>query len=135
MTRVARHGPFHVVWSASDEEDGSAVWRGRVRRGLEHSIASFWIHDPDASAAEFPDAARALRDAVHLFNLASNPFRLRVLVCVIDGARTIEQICETLGEESRIVSQYLQALAQAKLIQSKRQGRFQVYTPRSPAIN
>jgi ArsR family transcriptional regulator len=76
-----------------------------------------------------PDPDRSLQDAAHLFNLASNPVRLRILVSLVDGASTTEQICETLGRDRRLVNQYLHALAQANLVRSKRQGRSQVYTP------
>ena len=75
-----------------------------------------------------PDSDRSLHDAAHLFNLASNPVRLRILVSLVDGAST-EQLCDTLGRDRKLVNQYIHALMRANLVQSKRQGRFQIYTP------
>ncbi len=74
-----------------------------------------------------PDSDQSLRGAAHLFNLASNPLRLRILVSLVDGACSVEDLCLKLGRDRRLVNQYVQALAQAKLVQNRRQGRSHIY--------
>ena len=60
------------------------------------------------------DSDRSLRGSTHLFGLASNPIRLRILICVVDGAKTIDQICKQLGRDRRLVNQYVQTLARGQ---------------------
>ena len=80
------------------------------------------------------DSDRSLRGSTHLFGLASNPIRLRILICVVDGAKTIDQICKQLGRDRRLVNQYVQTLAQANLLRSQCEGRVQVFTPTQSGV-
>ena len=76
-----------------------------------------------------PNSDRAFRDASLLFNLASNPLRLRVLVSLIAGVDTIQQLSIRLRIDRRVISQHLHALLQAKLVESTRRGRSRIYAP------
>ncbi len=76
-----------------------------------------------------PNSDRALRHASLLFNLASNPFRLRVLASLVDGVDTIQQLSSDLGIDRRVTNQHLHALVQAKLAESRRRGRHHIYAP------
>ena len=82
-----------------------------------------------SSPLKSPASDPSQDDAAHLFNLASNPTRLRILVSLNDGARTIDQLSEGLGKDRRLINQYVNSLAQANLVRSTRQGRRRVYLP------
>jgi ArsR family transcriptional regulator, arsenate/arsenite/antimonite-responsive transcriptional repressor len=76
-----------------------------------------------------PNSDRAFRDASLVFNLASNPLRLRVLVSLTAGIDTIQQLADRLGIDRRVINQHLHALLQAKLVESTRRGRGRIYAP------
>lgn len=69
------------------------------------------------------------QDAASLFNVLSNPLRLRVLALLAGGAKSLGQLSEETGRPLKLISAHLQALAQAGLAASQREGKHKTYEP------
>jgi DNA-binding transcriptional ArsR family regulator len=58
----------------------------------------------------------------------ADPERLRIIDSLRDGAKTVGQICEELGDEMVKVSHHLRVLRHAELVQRVKSGRHVVYS-------
>src|SRR6185503_16869081 len=65
----------------------------------------------------------------------SSPHRLEVLELLGQSERTVESLAGELGASVANVSQHLQALRQAALVESRKQGLFVYYRLADPAIS
>jgi rhodanese-related sulfurtransferase/DNA-binding transcriptional ArsR family regulator len=64
-----------------------------------------------------------------------SPHRLELLELVGQGERTVESLAGEIGISMANVSQHLQALRQAALVESRKQGQFVYYRLADPAIS
>jgi DNA-binding transcriptional ArsR family regulator/rhodanese-related sulfurtransferase len=64
-----------------------------------------------------------------------SPHRLELLELVGQGERTVESLAGEIGISIANVSQHLQALRQAALVESRKQGQFVYYRLADPAIS
>jgi rhodanese-related sulfurtransferase/biotin operon repressor len=63
-----------------------------------------------------------------------SPYRLELLELLGQGERTVDSLAQELGISIANVSQHLQALRQAALVESRKQGLFVYYRMADPAI-
>jgi len=64
----------------------------------------------------------------------SSPARLEILELLAQGERTVESLAAEIGLSTANASQHLQALKQASLVQTRRQGLFIHYSLADPAV-
>src|SRR5437660_8379996 len=85
------------------------------------------------------DAHRAFKDRLYsLFarigKALSNPNRLEILELLAQGERTVDSLATEIGESLANTSQHLQALRQAALVDSRKEGVFVFYRLSDPSI-
>src|ERR1044071_7640375 len=64
----------------------------------------------------------------------SNPHRLEILELLAQGERTVESLAGEIGLSTANASQHLQALKQASLVETRREGLFIYYSLADPAV-
>ena len=64
----------------------------------------------------------------------SSPARLEILELLAQGERTVDSLAAEIGLSTANASQHLQALKQASLVQTRRQGLFIHYSLADPAV-
>jgi rhodanese-related sulfurtransferase/DNA-binding transcriptional ArsR family regulator len=64
----------------------------------------------------------------------SNPHRLEILELLAQGERTVESLAVEIGLSTANASQHLQALKQASLVETRREGLFIHYSLADPAV-
>src|SRR5262245_54810628 len=64
-----------------------------------------------------------------------SPHRLEVLELLAQGERTVDSLASELGTSIANISQHLQALRRASLVDSRKQGQFVHYRLANPAIS
>jgi rhodanese-related sulfurtransferase/DNA-binding transcriptional ArsR family regulator len=64
----------------------------------------------------------------------SNSHRIEMLELLAQGERTVESLADEIGLSTANASQHLQALKQASLVESRRQGLFIHYSLADPAV-
>jgi rhodanese-related sulfurtransferase len=64
----------------------------------------------------------------------SNPHRLEILELLAQGERTVESLAGEIGLSTANASQHLQALKQASLVETRREGLFIHYSLADPAV-
>src|SRR5213595_563092 len=64
----------------------------------------------------------------------SNPNRLEILELLAQGERTVDSLATEIGQSLANTSQHLQALRQAALVDSRKEGLFVSYRLSDPAI-
>lgn len=67
------------------------------------------------------------QDAASLFNVLSNPLRLRVLALLEGGVGSLARLSEATERPPKLISAHLQALTQAGLAVSRREGKHKAY--------
>src|SRR5438552_3043448 len=85
------------------------------------------------------DAHRDFKDRLYgLFarigKALSNPNRLEILELLAQGERTVDSLATEMGESLANTSQHLQALRQATLVDSRKEGLFVFYRLSDPAV-
>src|SRR5207302_6532831 len=85
------------------------------------------------------DAHRAFKDRLYsLFarigKALSNPNRLEILELLAQGERTVDSLATEIGESLANTSQHLQALRQAALVDSRKEGLFVFYRLSDPSV-
>jgi len=128
-------GRFPSQWEAAHprlDDERAHLGPGRASH-LQRALRKKWRADPvaqpirtgreDALDPTSPDGLACL------LKTFAHPVRLRILnlLALAGGTNTVDQLCKSSGRERRLISQYLQTLARAKLVQSQRQGRSLVY--------
>lgn len=86
------------------------------------------------------DAHRAFKDRLYgLFarigKTLASPHRLEILELLAQGERTVESLAQELGLSLANTSQHLQALRQAALVESRKQGLYVYYRLADPAVS
>ena len=72
------------------------------------------------------DERQAERVADAMFAL-STPSRVQILVCLMDGSRSVSELVDELGFEQSLVSHQLRVLREHALVTVERLGRHRVY--------
>jgi DNA-binding transcriptional ArsR family regulator len=85
------------------------------------------------------DTHRAFKDRLYgqlarLGKALSSPHRLEMLELLAQGERTVESLATELGASVANVSQHLQALRQAALVESRKDGLFVYYRLADPEV-
>jgi rhodanese-related sulfurtransferase len=85
------------------------------------------------------DAHRAFRDRLYgqfarIGKALSSPHRLEILELLAQGARTVDSLATELGLSLANTSQHLQALRQAALVESEKEGVFVSYRLSDPTV-
>src|SRR5436190_24401117 len=85
------------------------------------------------------DAHREFKDRLYgqfarIGKALASPHRLELLELLAQGERTVESLASEVGLSTANASQHLQALKQASLVQSRRQGLFIHYSLADPAV-
>lgn len=62
-----------------------------------------------------------------ILKVLADETRLAVIEQLLDGAKTVSEINETLGVEPTLLSHHLKALREAQLVTREREGRYAVY--------
>jgi ArsR family transcriptional regulator len=62
-----------------------------------------------------------------LFRALSDANRLRIVFRLLEGDASVGEISETLGAEQSLVSHHLAALRESGLVESRREGRVNLY--------
>ncbi len=73
------------------------------------------------------DSGVSERVADAMFAL-STPSRVQILRCLLDGAHSVSELVERLGQEQSAVSHQLRVLLDSSLVHVERQGRRRLYT-------
>jgi DNA-binding transcriptional ArsR family regulator/rhodanese-related sulfurtransferase len=86
------------------------------------------------------DAHRAFKDRLYgLFarigKTLASPHRLELLELLAQGERTVESLAEEMGLSLANTSQHLQALRQAALVESRKEGLYVHYRLADPAVS
>ncbi len=69
-----------------------------------------------------------LYDLADLFKVFSDTTRIKILYALIDNARSVGDIAETIGATQSAVSHQLRILKQARLVRFDRDGRSLIYS-------
>ena len=82
---------------------------------------------------------RAFKDGLYelyarIGKALSSPSRLEILELLAQGERTVESLADEIGLSTANASQHLQALKQASLVQTRRDGLFIHYSLADPAV-
>jgi len=85
------------------------------------------------------DAHRAFKDRLYgqlarIGKAVSSPYRLEILELLAQGERTVDSLATELGVSLANASQHLQALRQAALVESRKEGLFVRYRLVDPEI-
>ena len=86
------------------------------------------------------DAHRAFKDRLYaqfarVGKALGSPHRLELLELLGQGERTVDSLAGEIGASIANISQHLQALRQAALVESRKQGQFVYYRLADPAIS
>ena len=79
-----------------------------------------------SAASGRPSERAAERLADTMFAL-STPSRVQILVCLLDGPRTVSELMDALGMEQSAVSHQLRILREHELVKAERDGRLRRY--------
>ena len=79
----------------------------------------------DGTHRQFKD--RLYAQLARVGKAVSSPHRLEILELLAQGERTVDSIATDIGQSLSNTSQHMQALRQAALVDSRKDGRFRVY--------
>jgi rhodanese-related sulfurtransferase/DNA-binding transcriptional ArsR family regulator len=86
-----------------------------------------------------PDAHREFKDRLYaqyarIGKALSSPHRLEILELLAQGERTVDSLATEMGQSLANISQHLQALRQAALVESRKDGLFVSYRLSDAAV-
>ena len=85
----------------------------------------------DVPALPGLDAMRSsIEEASKLLRSIGSPNRLMILCVLVDGERTVTEICEAIGARQSLASQHLTRLRLDGLVKVERRGHFAYYSLR-----
>lgn len=74
----------------------------------------------------FPDDEE-IYDMAELFKVFGDSTRIKILCCLFDGERCVQDITQWVGASQSAISHQLRILKQSKLVRSRRQGKSILY--------
>ena len=86
----------------------------KCRRDIDHLIASV--------------SEDELGELAELFKIFGDSTRIKILYALFSGEKNVTEICEAIDMNQSAVSHQLKILKTSKLIQSRREGKFVVYS-------
>ena len=95
----------------------------------------------DDSADEAPPQSEFMRqmyvaagDAAQLLRSIGSEHRLMILCVLMEGSKTVTEICQAIGARQSLVSQHLTRLRLDGLVSVERQGHFAYYSMHDPLV-
>lgn len=88
----------------------------------------------DTESSEKMRDTGAVNEATSVMRALSNPSRLRLLVELSDGERSVGELENALGTGQAYVSQQLARLRADDIVSARRQGRIVYYSIRDPRV-
>ena len=73
-------------------------------------------------------------EAAKILRSLSNPHRLILLCTLIDGEKSVTELCQTTGSRQSLVSQHLHRLRLEKIVRSERRGQHIYYALSNPVV-
>ena len=64
----------------------------------------------------------------------ANPIRLRLIICLGNGKKNVQELIGNCGLAQSAVSQHLTKLKDARLIKDEKEGRFVYYSVTRPGV-
>ena len=86
------------------------------------------------TAIEKTHMAEAAREAASVLRALSNPSRLLLLCCLVEGEQTVGELESELGLSQAYVSQQLARLREEGLVAATRDGRMMRYRLSDPRV-
>jgi DNA-binding transcriptional ArsR family regulator len=94
--------------------------------------------DQDADLEIDPDFARemyaAAENAARLLRSIGSEHRLMILCALMEGSKTVTEICQAIGARQSLVSQHLTRLRLDGLVRVERDGHFAHYSMDDPLV-
>ncbi|MFD2157735.1 ArsR/SmtB family transcription factor [Rubritalea tangerina] len=75
-----------------------------------------------------------LEDVAKLFKTLSEPVRLRILSCLMEGSKTVGEIVELTALKQGNVSKHLKILSDADLLSRQKEGNYVYYRIAQPLL-
>ncbi len=117
-------------------QDAAAGPAGRMRM-IEETEDFATIDDSD----EAPPQSEFMRqmyvaagDAAQLLRSIGSEHRLMILCVLMEGSKTVTEICNAIGARQSLVSQHLTRLRLDGLVKVERQGHFAHYSMHDPIV-
>ena len=76
----------------------------------------------------------AAGDAAQLLRAIGSEHRLMILCVLMEGRKTVTEICQAIGARQSLVSQHLTRLRADGLVSVERQGHFAYYSMHDPLV-
>jgi DNA-binding transcriptional ArsR family regulator len=76
----------------------------------------------------FARMRESAEDAAELLRSMGSSHRLMILCLLMEGPRTVTEVCEALDARQSLVSQHLIRLRQSRLVKAERKGNFVEYS-------
>jgi len=92
------------------------------------------LHPVEASRGEALSAGERLQTVAFLAKSLSDENRLRILLCVSNGKKSVSSLVEELGLSQPLVSHHLKELKRSLLVKIERSGPFIYYELSDPKI-
>jgi DNA-binding transcriptional ArsR family regulator len=87
------------------------------------------------TAQELTDQMHAAAtQAAQFLRAIGSEHRLMILCMLMDGSKTVSEICEAIGARQSLVSQHLTRLRQDGLVEVERSGHFAYYSVADPLV-
>ena len=92
------------------------------------------MNEPDDLSKElssnhvFDNMQCAADEAAEMLRSLGSPYRLLILCMLMEGEKTVSEICEGIGARQSLTSQHLTRLRLDGLVKSERRGHFVFYS-------
>ncbi len=70
----------------------------------------------------------AAEQAAHVLRSIGSPYRLMILCLLVDGEKTVSEICDAIGARQSLTSQHLTRLRLDGLVRAERRGHYAYYS-------
>ena len=70
----------------------------------------------------------AAEEAAQVLRSIGSPYRLMILCLLVDGEKTVSEICDAIGARQSLTSQHLTRLRLDGLVRAERRGHFAYYS-------
>lgn len=69
-----------------------------------------------------------------IYTIVGNAIRVKLILCLSDGEKTVSELIEKCGLSQSAVSQHLQKLRLCGFVEARKEGREQFYTVLNPKL-
>jgi DNA-binding transcriptional ArsR family regulator len=81
-----------------------------------------------------PLPAPVVERVAERFRVLGEPMRIRLLEAMRDGEMSVKQLQEAIGASQQNVSQHLNVLLRARIVERRKQGNFSLYSIADPVV-